>query len=72
MADRYGRVLCSLSWIERKEEIMEARGRACEECGAEGVELQLHHTSYDRLGDELDTDLVLVCVECHCRLHGWW
>ena len=73
LSDRYERVLCSLAWIERKQEIIEARGATCEGCGIDGEELELHHVTYRNLGDELDSDLVLLCAECHCRAHdGWW
>jgi hypothetical protein len=29
----------------------------------------LHHRSYDRLGRELDRDVVALCRPCHRRLH---
>lgn len=32
-------------------------------------DLNLHHLTHDRLWNELDEDLVLVCVLCHERLH---
>ena len=70
---RYEEVLCSALWWERRAEIIEVRGRVCERCGSDGgeVELELHHVTYARLGDESDDDLELLCGECHCRAHGW-
>lgn len=69
MSDRYQRVLCGVEWAERRAEIIEARGAVCEGCGGDREELELHHLNYERLGDELDSDLVLLCVQCHCLAH---
>jgi 5-methylcytosine-specific restriction endonuclease McrA len=70
--DRYVQVLCSSLWWERRSEIVEARGAVCEACGIDGEALELHHLTYENLGDENDSELVLLCGECHCRAHGWW
>ena len=58
--------LDSAEWRERRREIIEARGRECEYCG-ETEGLELHHLTYERLGEELDEDLVLLCEACHRR-----
>jgi 5-methylcytosine-specific restriction endonuclease McrA len=68
--DRYQRVLCSALWSERRAEIIEARGAMCEWCGVDGEDLELHHITYENLGDELDDELVLLCKQCHVRAHG--
>ena len=44
----------------------------CERCGVDGEELELHHVTYQNLGDERDDDLELLCAGCHGRAHGWW
>jgi hypothetical protein len=36
-------------------------------CGEEKV--QLHHTTYERLGEELLKDLVPLCARCHAMVH---
>jgi phage terminase large subunit GpA-like protein len=43
--------------------------RVCEHCG-ERRAVQAHHLTYERLGDELLTDLLAVCLECHEEIHG--
>lgn len=70
---RYQNVLCSALWAERRALIIEMRGAMCEACGVDGAgeELELHHVTYARLGDEADSDLELLCAECHARAHGW-
>jgi hypothetical protein len=32
----------------------------------------LHHTTYDRLGQERFNDLIPMCRACHTRLHELW
>jgi len=67
---RYQRVLCSALWWERKAELIEVRGCCCEWCGADDEEIELHHLSYEHLGDERDDELVLLCVDCHRQAHA--
>lgn len=40
----------------------------CFGCGKEN-DLQVHHTTYERLGSELPTDVVTLCGACHTRVH---
>lgn len=64
----YRALLSSARWKAlRKERIRRAMHR-CERCQrAQGDRrnLQLHHLTYERLGRELDTDLILLCKKCH-------
>ena len=32
--------------------------------------LEVHHTTYDRLGRERPDDLVVLCEDCHAKIHG--
>jgi len=45
----------------------------CEFCGHpaddRGMGLDVHHLSYDRLGDELPGDLIVLCRDCHTDAH---
>ena len=66
----YRRVINSSRWRDLRRRLLFARGFRCERCGAEfapsvQTPLQLHHLTYERLGHELDSDLVLVCPSCH-------
>ena len=40
----------------------------CRGCGTT-EQLEVHHTTYKRLGNEKLTDLVTVCRNCHQRIH---
>lgn len=35
------------------------------------LNMQVHHLTYERLGKETFSDLVVICDECHERLHGF-
>ena len=61
---RYNDHLNSDEWRDLKRKIVRERGNMCERCGSAGL-LHLHHKTYDRLGEELPSDLELVCVDCH-------
>lgn len=51
-------------WYAKRAKIIEKRGYVCESCSSTH-QLQLHHLTYDRLGHELDEDLLLLCKACH-------
>ena len=44
-------------------------GNRCQACGRSGVQLEVHHNTYERLGQELPTDLVVLCRNCHQLYH---
>ncbi len=53
-------------WQARCARLYAKRGRICEMCGRSDRALEVHHKNYDRLGCELDDDLLIVCRdECH-------
>jgi 5-methylcytosine-specific restriction endonuclease McrA len=41
----------------------------CTYCSKSGIKLNLHHRTYKRLGKERLNDLVLICDDCHDRIH---
>jgi len=60
--------LSSPRWIEFRSRIIAKRGPYCEDCGVLG-RVQLHHLTYTRLGREHDSDVKLLCGECHMATH---
>jgi hypothetical protein len=48
-----------------------ATHHVCEICGVAGARFHLHHRSYFHAGDghELDSDLALLCSDCHVMVH---
>ena len=67
--------LRSPEWKAKRRRAIERAGHACEICGKTG-RLEVHHTTYERLGKERLSDLVVVCRSCHRWVHrtgrgGW-
>jgi hypothetical protein len=52
----------------RLDAIERARG-VCEKCGS-NESLQAHHLTYERKGEELPEDLIVLCDKCHEKEHG--
>lgn len=50
---------------KRESEIAKVRdGEKCRLCGT-GYRLEVHHSTYERRGEELPEDLITLCHECH-------
>lgn len=70
----------SKKWKDTKRIRRTARAIECDICGAfEGQEyatgngkfiMNLHHTTYENLGNEYGYELVWLCKDCHEQLHG--
>ena len=78
----YEAYLGSKAWYYRRQRLIRERSRRCEECHREpdvltskaaGLparrSLILHHLTYERVGNESDEDLRLLCKECHREAH---
>lgn len=59
----------SLHWRFRRARARALAGGRCQIC-ASYHQLDTHHNNYERLGRERDSDLVVLCRECHERHHG--
>lgn len=55
-------------WRLRRDAFIH-RFSLCELCG-HNKSTQVHHLTYERLGHELDSDLVATCEGCHKAMHG--
>jgi hypothetical protein len=56
-------------WKRRREDKLRAVGRTCQLCNRGSVTLDVHHRTYERLGNELDEDLTVLCRDCHSIYH---
>jgi hypothetical protein len=65
----YERYMRSPAWSERKVRYYSVYAKVCAACGT-NRRIQLHHVDYERLGYELDIDLVPLCYSCHEGVHG--
>jgi Mrr N-terminal domain len=55
-------------WRQRRAEALERAGHACMMDAGHTHDLEVHHRSYERRGHELESDLIVLCRDCH-RLH---
>jgi 5-methylcytosine-specific restriction endonuclease McrA len=59
----------SIRWNEIRQRILKRCNGFCESCG-NMKPLQIHHRNYERVGRELDSDLMALCGSCHSAEHG--
>lgn len=64
----YREYLKSDHWARRRAEALLRFGNKCALCGS-AEELNVHHNTYERLGREAPTDLVVLCREHHEKFH---
>lgn len=68
--DSYNSYLKSDYWASVRRRYFEKYpAKRCHKC-ASAVDIQLHHKTYDRLGEELLTDFNVLCRACHQQLHA--
>jgi hypothetical protein len=60
--------LQTVEWRRRRDARIRQADHRCERCAAKQA-LQVHHVHYERLGEERDTDLEVLCRGCHEGLH---
>ena len=44
-------------------------GNRCQVCNSSGKRLDTHHRTYDNLGNETPSDLIVLCEDCHEMYH---
>jgi hypothetical protein len=65
----YDEYLKTAHWRRCREWALTYYGASCVLCGRR-ERLEVHHRTYTRLGQELITDLIVLCGACHARHHG--
>ena len=65
----YDDYLRSPDWRRRRALVIDRAHGRCEGC-ASAPATQVHHLSYDRVGNEMLFDLVALCSTCHDRVHN--
>lgn len=66
---RYRLYLKSDAWKLKRMRLINRAEHRCTDCGKPRLILQLHHLTYERIYNELDSDLVVLCRACHKRRH---
>lgn len=55
-------------WQRKRLDALERARDVCEKCGS-ADNLQVHHKTYERRGEELPEDLIVLCTKCHRAEH---
>lgn len=66
--DEYIKFMASDKWATRKRVYYSGHEKKCKACGSD-ENIHLHHKTYERMGSELDEDLVPLCQTCHTKVH---
>lgn len=64
----YDEYMGSTEWSARARLARRRAGYRCMLCYRRAP-LEVHHRTYERLGNEKDTDVIALCAECHARHH---
>jgi hypothetical protein len=56
-------------WKRQRADKVRAAGYKCQFCNRGSVLFNVHHRTYERLGEELDEDLTVLCSDCHNTFH---
>lgn len=59
----------SSEWKTRRRLVMERAKGLCEGC-RQADAAEVHHLSYEHLGNEFLFELVALCRDCHSRVHA--
>lgn len=57
-------------WMRRRRAAIQDAGFKCHKCDINTYELQVHHLTYERIGEELPEDLQVLCSICHSKFHA--
>ena len=65
----YNQYITSKEWYNNPARLaVIQRDKVCKMCGSNNF-LQVHHITYTNLGNEKEEDLVLLCENCHKKVH---
>ena len=65
----YDQYLQSPEWAQIRHRSLMIADNKCQVCEASGVELHVHHKTYERRGEEPPDDLIVLCKDCHEKHH---
>lgn len=63
----YNDYLCSDEWYEKRQAVLKRDGYLCQGCRKQRAS-EVHHLSYEHVGEEYIFELVSLCTECHGKL----
>jgi len=61
----YRAYIASAKWRRLRADMIKLAENKCQACGAASPRLSVHHITYERLGKERPSDLLVLCSFCH-------
>jgi 5-methylcytosine-specific restriction endonuclease McrA len=65
----YEEYLRTPEWRTRRKRKLDDADHRCQFCNRHRRSLHVHHRTYENLGQERDSDLTVVCPDCHATFH---
>ena len=72
IVEKYDDYLLTKHWRAKRKVIIAERLGICEKCKKkieEKGKIHIHHLTYENIGDEKNEDLMLLCENCHNKIH---
>lgn len=68
----YYEYIQSEKWKTLSGTFKKQAGNCCQHCGCDGKSniLDIHHVSYENFGNESYEDILVLCRDCHKKVHG--
>jgi 5-methylcytosine-specific restriction endonuclease McrA len=66
----YAEYLKTEHWQQIRNRSLRHAGYRCQICNAKDVPLNVHHRTYERRGEEITRDLIVLCKDCHELFHN--
>lgn len=65
----YTQYLKTEHWKDTRKNALKRAGNKCQLCGERDKQLHVHHNNYENRGREKDSDLIVLCSDCHAKFH---
>ena len=65
----YKEYLQTGEWQSKRKTALKDADNKCQLCSVGDTELHVHHKTYERRGEELPEDLIVLCKKCHAKQH---
>ncbi len=69
MGSHYNAYLQTGHWKAFRKLALKEHGEVCKDCGAVDTRFDVHHLTYENLGQEQLEDVVVLCHSCHMDRH---
>ena len=66
----YSDYLKSDHWQKMRKLALSRAKYKCQLCSTKNVKLNVHHNTYENLGNEKNEDLIVLCENCHKKFHN--